>query len=91
MIARRLLPVGSRWDWVADGSSVFLGNTRRLITVGSRWDWVADVGSVFLVNTIAAVGCRWWRRIVGECNCRLPDTLEGWAEGCTESGDFNRK
>ena len=28
---------------------------------------------------------------IGACNCRLLDALEWWAEGCTESRDFNRK
>ena len=28
-----------------------------------------------------ALGCEWRRRVIGECNCRLPDALSWWAQG----------
>ena len=27
------------------------------------------------------MGCKWWRRVIGECNCKLLDALQWWAQG----------
>ena len=27
------------------------------------------------------MGCDWWCRVSGECNCRLLDALSRWAQG----------
>ena len=27
------------------------------------------------------MGCDWWCRVIGECNCRLLDALSRWAQG----------
>ena len=27
------------------------------------------------------MGCDWWRRVIGECSCRLLDVLSRWAQG----------
>ena len=65
-----------------------LQTARRIIMVGSRWGRDADGDAVALGNAIAdlreAAPCYWgtqsqicerWRRVVGECNCRLLGAL----------------
>ena len=55
-IARRLVMVGSRRQWVAMVVPCYWGMqlqiARRLVLVGSRRQWVADGGAVFLGNAI---------------------------------------
>ena len=63
-IARRLTTVGSRWQWVANGGAVLLGNAiancySRSVMVGSRWQLVS----------------KWWRCVIWECYGRLLDAL----------------
>ena len=62
-IARRREMVDWRWQWVADGGGVFLGNAIAIM-VGSRWQGVADGGALLLGNAMPcsgrlkeAVGC----------------------------------
>ena len=48
---------------VADGGAVLVGNT------------IADCWTPCNGGLKVAVGCRWWRRVSGECACRLLDAL----------------
>ena len=54
--------------WCAQGGgAVFLGNANRRF----KPDCYTPCNGGLKV----AVGCRWWHRVFGECNCRLVDAL----------------
>ena len=65
-IARRLVMVGSRWQWVASGGAVLLGNA------------TTDCWTPYTGGLKVAVGCE-RRRVIEERNNRLLDTLKWWA------------
>ena len=50
---------------MADGGAVLLGNV------------TADADCQMLYNggLKVVIGCEWWRRVIGECNCRFLDAL----------------
>ena len=64
-IARRRITVVSRWSWVASGGAVLLGN----VTAD------ADCQTLYNGGLKVVIGCEWWRRVIGECNCRFLDAL----------------
>ena len=62
-IDRRLIVVSSRWSWVADGGGIL------------RWGMQLQIARLYNGGLKVVMGGRWWRCIIGECNCRLLDAF----------------
>ena len=41
----------------------------------------ADCWTPYEGGLKVVMGCDWWCRVIGECNCRLLDALSRWAQG----------